>query len=212
MPEDKYVDVFLFDDNLLQLEQDLYKEDKAWLHAATLLWRRPDCGGTIIEMLKYNERRYLFDRRWYRVQYNPETYYFEFKPCDTPNLVAKHSCILSYPVLLSSEEKQALQALLQPVIFGERLAERMIEVIVITNPKLLTQARGDYEKLCLNLEQVTLGLVHERDCWRNQFFSHNYVNYLICVQTIYKQECCNVHLPRYISCRHKDSGLFWVPS
>lgn len=39
VPEDKYVDVFLFDDNLLQLEQDLYKEDKAWLHAATLLWR-----------------------------------------------------------------------------------------------------------------------------------------------------------------------------
>ena len=176
VPESKEVNLFLLDDHLLQSEQDFYREDKVWLHAATLLWRRPDCGGTILEMLKYNEYVYLFDRRWYRVHYDPETYYFKFKPCDTPNLVARHSCILSYPVLLSSEEKQALQALLQPIIFGEKLAERMIEVNVITNPKLLTQARGDYEKLCLNLEQVTLGLVHERDCWRNQFFSHSYVN------------------------------------
>ena len=55
--------------------------------------------------------------------------------------------ISAYPVLLSSEEKRALQALLQPIIFGEKLAERMIEVNVITNPKLLTHARGDYEKL-----------------------------------------------------------------
>ena len=58
VPEDKHVDVFLFDDNLLQLEQDLYKEDKAWIHAATLLWRRPDYGGIILEMVKYNEYVY----------------------------------------------------------------------------------------------------------------------------------------------------------
>ena len=176
VPESKQVDLFLFDDHLLQLEQDCYNEDKAWLHAVTLLWRRPDCGGTILEMMKYNEHVYLFDRRWYRIHYNPETYYFKFKPCDTPHLVGRHNCILAYSVLMSSEEKQALQTLLQPVIFGERLAERMIEVNVITNPALLTEARGDYEKLCLNLEQVTLGLVRERDCWRNQFFSHNYKN------------------------------------
>ena len=102
--------------------------------------------------------------------------YFKFKPCDTPNLVARHSCILPACSVLLKEEKQAIQTLLKPVIFGEQLAERMLDVNVITNPKLLTQARGDYQKLCLNLEQVTLGLVYVRDCWKNQFFSHNYVN------------------------------------
>ena len=52
VPESKQVHLFLFDDHLLQLEQDCYNGDKAWLHAGTLLWRRPDCGGTILEMMK----------------------------------------------------------------------------------------------------------------------------------------------------------------
>lgn len=177
VPEDKHVDVFLLDDHLLQLQQLISSySEKQCLHETMLLRRRPDWGGMILEMVKYNEHVYLFDQQWYRVLYNPETYYFKFKPCDTPNLVARHSCILTNCSLLLKEEKQAIQTLLKPVIFGEQLAERMLEVNVITNPKLLTQARGDYEKLCLNLEQVTLGLVYERDCWKNQFFSHNYVN------------------------------------
>ena len=132
VPEDKHVDVFLFDDHLLQLKQDSYRKDKAWIHAGTMLWCRPDCGGTILEMSKFNERVYLHNCCWHHVHYNPETYYVNFKPCDTPNLLARHSCILSYLVLVSSEEKQALQTLLQPIIFGEILAERMIEVNVIT--------------------------------------------------------------------------------
>ena len=43
---------------------------------------------------------------------------------DTPNLVARHSCVLAYPVLMSNDQKQTLQALLQPVIFEEKLAKR----------------------------------------------------------------------------------------
>ena len=104
-----------------------------------------------------------------RLDYNLDTYYFEFKPCDTPNLVARHSCILSYPSLLSSVEKQALQALVQPIIFGEKLADRG-QCHYQPKPEAIM-------KNCLNLKQVTLGLVHERDCWRNQFFSYNYKNY-----------------------------------
>ena len=124
-----------------------------------LLRRRPVC---------------LFDQQWYRIEYNPDCHYFMFKPCDTPNLVAKHSCILSQCSLLLPEEKQAIQALLQPVIFGERLARRMVEANVITRPTLVTQARGDYEKLCLNLEQITLGLKYEKDCWKDEFFLNHF--------------------------------------
>ena len=174
VPESKEVNLFLLDDHLIH--SNYQQEEKVCLHETMLLRRRPDWGGMILHMVKFNDHVYLFDQQWYCVKYNPETYYLKFKPCDTPNLVARHSCILATCCLLLKEEKQAIQALLKPVIFGEQLAERLLDVNVITNPKLLTQARGDYEKLCLNLEQVTLGLVYERDCWKNKFFSYNYVN------------------------------------
>ena len=51
VPESKEVDVFLLDYHLLQL-QDRYREDKACLHETTLLRRRPDWGGMILEMMK----------------------------------------------------------------------------------------------------------------------------------------------------------------
>lgn len=73
VPESKHVDLFLFDDHFLQLQQDRHREDKACLHETTLLWRRPDWGGTILEMMKYNEHVFLFDSRWYRVHVTPLT-------------------------------------------------------------------------------------------------------------------------------------------
>ena len=97
----------------------------------------------MLEMLKFNEHAYLFGQHWYCIQYNPETYHLQFKPCDTPNLAARDICVLPTCSLLLKEEKQAVQVLLQPVIFGEKLAQRMIEANVITNPALLTQAKGD---------------------------------------------------------------------
>ena len=165
VPESKEVDLFLLDDHLLQL-QDCYREDKACLYKTTLLRRTPDWGGMILEMMKYNEHVHLFNRRWYHILYNPRTKFFKLKLCDTPNLMARHSCILSYPVLMSNDEKQALQALLQPVIFGEQLAKRLKEANVIDDSSSVTSTGGDYEKLCLNLEQVTLRLKNQKDLWK----------------------------------------------
>ena len=154
VPDSKEVDVFLLDDHLLQLQLDYQEDDAVCLHETTLLWRRPEWSGginhlvsinNILEMMKFNERVR------YRAEYNPDSHYLKFKPCDTPNLVAGHCCILPQFCLLLPEEKQAIQALLQPVIFGAQLAGRMMEANVITNPDSVTQARGDYEKLCLNL-------------------------------------------------------------
>ena len=160
VPESKQVDLFIFNKhfaNMFSLHE--------LMHETVLLRKRPDWGGTVLKMMQENDRVFLFDRRWFCVCFNPESRYFKFKPCDTPKLVARYSCILIYPVSPASDEKQALQALLRPVIFGEELAQRMREAHVITNPALLTQAKGDYEKLCSNLEQITLGLKYERDCW-----------------------------------------------
>ena len=149
VPESKHVDLFIFNKHFA----NIFSLDEL-MHEAVLLRNRPDWGGTILKMMQENEHVFLFDRRWYNVCYNPKSHYFKFKPCDTPNLVARYSCILLYPSCIAKDEKQALQALLEPVIFGERLAQRMREAHAITNPALLTQAKGDYEKLCSNLEQI----------------------------------------------------------
>ena len=42
VPESKHVDLFLFDDHFLQLQQVCCWENKARLHKTTLLWHRPD--------------------------------------------------------------------------------------------------------------------------------------------------------------------------
>ena len=60
------------------------------------------------------------------------------------------------------------------MIFGERLAQRLREANVINNPALLTQAKGDYEKLCLNLEQITLSLNYEKEWWKDQYFLNTF--------------------------------------
>ena len=99
VPETKHVDLFLFDDHLLQLLLDHRQEETVCLHETTLLWHRPDWGSTIPEMLKYNGHVHLFDQRWYCVQYNPDSHYFKFKPCDTPNLVAPDTAVSYQPAL-----------------------------------------------------------------------------------------------------------------
>ena len=52
---------FLFDDHL-QLQQDCLQEDKVCLYESTLLWRRLDCEGIILEIMKNNKHIFLFDR------------------------------------------------------------------------------------------------------------------------------------------------------
>ena len=78
VPESKEVDVFLLDDHLLQF-QDRYREDKACLYETMLLRGRPDWGGMILEMMKYNEHVHLFNRRWYSIVYNPDTKFFKLQ-------------------------------------------------------------------------------------------------------------------------------------
>ena len=125
VPDSKEVNVFLLDDHLLQFQLDYQEDDKICLHETTFLWCRPDWGGGILDMMKFNDRVYLLDQQWYHVEYNSNSDYFKFKPRDTRNLIARQSYILPQCCLLLPEEKQAIQALLQPVIFGEQHAKRM---------------------------------------------------------------------------------------
>ena len=76
VPESKEVDLFLLDDHFLQLQQDCLREDKVCMHGSTVLWRRPDWGGTIFEMIKSNKHVFLFDCVWYQVHYKADTKQF----------------------------------------------------------------------------------------------------------------------------------------
>ena len=116
VPECKELDLFLFDDHFLQLQQDCLLEDKVCLHESTVLWRRPDWGGTIFQMIKNNKHVFLFDRVWYQDEllshYKADHHNFKFNRRNTPNLMARYSCFLLYPVLPTNAEKQTHQSLL----------------------------------------------------------------------------------------------------
>ena len=151
VPESKEVDLFLFDNLFLQLQQDCLREDKVCLHESTVLWRRPDWGGTISEMMKNNKHVFLFDRVWYQVHYKADHHNFKFNRCNTPNLMARYSYILLYPVLSTNAEKQTLQSLLQPMIFGERLADRLM---------------GEhYQELCLKMTRLSLDAKEQKEAF-----------------------------------------------
>ena len=96
VPESTEVDLFLFDDHLLQFN---HLFDKVGLHESTVLRKRPDWGGTIFEIMKNNKHVFLFDRVWYQVSYKADHHKFWFERCNTPNLMARYSCIQFNTVL-----------------------------------------------------------------------------------------------------------------
>ena len=63
VPDSKEIDLFLLDEHLLQFQLGYQEDDKICIHETTLLWRRPDWGGDILDMMKFKERMYLLDQR-----------------------------------------------------------------------------------------------------------------------------------------------------
>ena len=145
-PESTEVDLFLFDDHVLHFNHIF---DKVCLHESTALLKRPDRGGTIFEMMKNNKHVFLFDRVWYQVSYKADHHNFCFEPCNTHNFMARYSCTLFNPVFA---EKQTLQSLLQAMIFGEKLADRLM---------------GErYQELCLKMTRLSLDVKEQKEAFQ----------------------------------------------
>lgn len=97
-------------------------------------------------MMKNDKHVFLFERVWYQVSYKADHHNFWFERC---NLVARYSCILFYPVLPTNREKQTLQSLLQPLKFGEKLADRLM---------------GEhYQELCLKMTRLSLDVKEQKE-------------------------------------------------
>ena len=66
--------------------------------------------------------------------------------------MARYSCILFNPVLPTYAEKQACQSLLQPMIFGEKLADRLM---------------GEhYQELCLKMTLLSLDVKEQKEAFK----------------------------------------------
>ena len=137
-----------------------------------ILLRRPNWGGNkILELMKRNDRVYLFCGEWCCVlPREKETDDFKFVPCKDPGLYGKRICLLC-PDRLNYKSRYAIQDLLEPVRFGQALASRLKEQSCDTRLEaLLTIDRGDYRDICCKMEELVSEVIHQRNVWKDRFF------------------------------------------
>ena len=137
-----------------------------------ILSRRPLWGGNrILELMKRNDRVYLFCGEWCCILPREKvTDDFKFVPCKDPSLDDDRICLLC-PDHLNYKSRDAIQDLMEPVRFGQAMASRLKEQSYDTRlESLLTIDRGDYREMCCKMEGVVSELVHQRNAWKDRFF------------------------------------------
>lgn len=175
VPESKEVALFLFGDHFCTINGDYMV-----LHVNTVLWKRPDWGGSILEMMKKNTSVFLFNRDWYRVKYDETHSHFIFTHHRCPIMDAADTCLIVYDkqweVCLTDMQKEAIRDLMEPIIFGHAMADRLIKARVIEEEEkarlieLTKNYEKDYKELCLGMERLVLNVKHQRDLWKDRFF------------------------------------------
>ena len=152
IPESREVDLVLLDHDFF------YADNEHTLHAFNVFVRRPDWGGLILERMKTSHRVFLFDRYWHQIQYNQAEHAFLFTPCSKPVLDARHTC-LSHQTdndFLMYEEREALKALLEPFIFGHKLATCLVRGQV-------RWVKTHYQELCLKMVRLTVDMKEQKE-------------------------------------------------
>jgi len=166
LPEAK-VDLFLFA-HLFEPGDNI--PDWAWPFDR-LMRCRPDWGGTIMEMMKRNDKVYLFCGEWCQVVYSGNPFnHFRFIPCRDPTLDADRSCLIATDDLMGTM-RNAIRDLFEPLRFARDLSRRVTELDNSPRVKeLLRFNRGDYRETCLKLEEVFGEVLRQRDLWKDRFF------------------------------------------
>ena len=85
-----------------------------------ILWRRPDWGGMILELMKKNEHVlvFLFCGEWCRLMYNSDQDHFRFIQCSNPTMDADRSCLIS-TLNLTYLAREAIRDLMEPIRSGQ---------------------------------------------------------------------------------------------
>ena len=136
----------------------------------SLLMRRPDWGGMILELMKKNEEVYLYWGEWCRVLYRSNLDDFRFIHCSNPIMAADRTCLIATQAITYAM-RNAIQDLMEPIRFGQAMTDRLKGQSNDYKVKsLLTFNRGDYKEICLKMEELMSDVMHQRDMWKDRFF------------------------------------------
>ena len=150
------------------------REDDA-MTFKTLWEKRPEWGGTILEMMKKSRTVHLYvdEDEWYRVYFCPYGLgvdFFQFVREKPPVLNARQSCLISTEESLSKEMDAAIVELLEPIRFGQSVMRRLFYKGADRTNKKAEFTGGDYTDLCYKLETLVNDVQHQRDLWKDRFF------------------------------------------
>jgi len=160
------VDMYIFDNLFEPLGQI---PDSLWSFEL-LMRRRPDWGGTILELMKKNDRVYLFCGEWCRVLYRSCTNHFRFIHCRDLTLDAERSCLIATNNITYTMS-EAIRDLFEPLRFARDISRRVLEADESPRVKsLLTFNKGDHKETCLKLEELINDVMRQRDLWKDRFF------------------------------------------
>ena len=198
------VDVYLFDKVL----EPWGKTPDCYFSAITFLRHHPDWGGMILELMRKNENVYLFFGEWRRIVYHPEKNDFSFVTCRPPIMDADRTCLIASQNLTYAM-REAIQALMEPIRFGQAMANRILGESEEPNVKsLLTFTKGDYKEICLKMEQLMNDVMHQRDLWKDRFFF-----YAINVESEELCETCKEEMRKaFFVSGDEEAALKWRPS
>jgi len=162
------VTVYLFDK---ELEIWARVRDSYW-HVSGILKHCPDWGGTIMKLMMKCKEVYLFFGEWRRVVFHPEKNDFSFEFSKQPIMDADDMCLITTQDL-AYEMRAEIQDMLEPISFGQAMADRIMgELPDVKVKSLLTFTKADYRDICLKMEQLMCDVMHQRDLWKDRFFFH----------------------------------------
>ena len=90
-----------------------------------LMRRRPEWIGTVLELMKKNEKVYLHWVEWCRVLYREDPGDFRFTHCNDPVMYDDCTCLIATQTITASSMFNAIKDLLEPIRFCEGMATRI---------------------------------------------------------------------------------------
>ena len=179
IPKEQWYDatLYIFDNLFRDRALDSYRvgqEDDA-MTFKTLWMKRPEWGGTILEMMKNSRTMHLCvdEDEWYQVYFCTDDRwpdFFQFVSEKPPVLNTSPNCLISTEESLSKEMDAALVELLEPIRFGQSVMHRLCKTGGTPSNKDTQFVVGDYMDLSYKLERLARNAQHQRDLWKDRFF------------------------------------------
>ena len=169
--------LYIFDNLFRDRALDTYRvgREEDAMTFKTLWMKRPEWGGTILEMMKKSRAVHLCidEDEWYRVYFctdglGPD--FFQFVSEKPPVLNTSPNCLISTEESFSKEMDAVLVELCEPIRFGQSVMQRLCKTGGTPSNKDTQFVVGDYTDLSYKLERLARNAQHQRDLWKDRFF------------------------------------------